>query len=428
MNILKTVGKSILCFLLERQVKRLRASHEFKLIAVVGSVGKTSTKLAIAKVLSASDKVLYQEGNYNDRLTVPLVIFNQEMPNLFNIFAWFKILSGNRHLIRGDYPYKYVIVELGTDGPGQIAEFAYLKPELSVVSAVDFEHMAFFANLAEVAKEELTVFNFSQRVLVNIDDTPAEYLDGRKYLSYGLSPQANFRVISEPSMSLQTSPVTFKLDDMPTIEVATKAIGKQGVSIALAAAATAAVLGCETSNIKTGLSAIESFAGRMQILKGINDSTIIDDSYNASPKSVMAALDVLYAVEAPQRIAILGNMNELGDYSQEAHELVGNYCDSSKLDYVVTIGTDAKSFLASAAKTEGCKVESFDSPYAAGEFVRQQLSFGAVVLADGSQNGVFAEESLKVLLADPKDSAKLVRQSDYWLSVKRRQFPDYPKS
>lgn len=416
----------MLCFLLERQVKQLRAKHDFKLIAVVGSVGKTSTKLAIAKVLTASDKVLYQAGNYNDRLTVPLVIFNQQTPNLINVFVWCRILFSNHRMIHQDYPYKYVIVELGTDGPGQIAQFAYLQPELSVVSAVDYEHMEFFASLDDVANEELTVFNFSKQVLVNVDDTPAEYLEGRKYLSYGLSSDADYRVISEPSTTLEASPITFKLGDMPATEVMTTAIGKQGTSIALAAAATAAVLGCEAFTIKTGLMAIESFAGRMQILKGINDSTIIDDSYNASPKSVMAALDVLYATEAPQRIAILGNMNELGDYSQEAHELVGNYCNPSKLDYVVTIGIDAKSFLASAAKTKGCKVESFDSPYAAGEFVKKLLLPKAIVLADGSQNGVFAEESLKVLLADQKDASKLVRQSAYWLSIKRRQFSDYP--
>jgi len=422
MNIFKTAGKGILCFLLERQVKRLRASHEFKLIAVVGSVGKTSTKLAIAKVLSASDKVLYQEGNYNDRLTVPLVIFNQQLPNLLNIFAWSKILCSNQRLIRGDYPYKYVIVELGTDGPGQIAEFAYLKPELSVVSAVDFEHMEFFASLDDVASEELTVFNFSKQVLVNIDDTPAEYLKSKKYLSYGLGSKADFRVTSEPSMSLKTSIVDFQLGEGPTLKVNMQAIGRQGVSIALAAAATAASLGYKAEAIEAGLQTITPFAGRMQILSGIKDSTIIDDSYNASPKSVMAALEVLYAVEATQRIAILGNMNELGDYSSTAHTEVGNYCDPNKLDYVVTIGPDARDYLATAAKTKGCKVESFDSPYDAGDFVEKILLAKAVVLADGSQNGVFAEESLKILLADKKDADKLVRQSDYWLAIKRRQF------
>lgn len=422
----KKSGKALLCFLLEGQVRQLRVTHKFKLIAVVGSVGKTSTKAAIAKVLGANARVLYQEGNYNDRLTVPLVIFDKKMPSIWNIFAWNDILSMNRATIREDFPYDYVVVELGTDGPGQIKEFAYLNPDLSVVTAVDFEHMQFFPSLDDVAKEELSVFNFSKQVLVNVDDTPAEYLTGKRYLGYGIHLKANYRVTSNPSSDLKTTSVSFKLGESPEMKVATNAIGKQGVSIALAAAATAKVLGFNDEEIKAGLKNIEPFPGRMQILSGIKDSTIIDDSYNASPKSVIAALDVLYAISAPQRIAILGNMNELGDFSQEAHLKVGKYCDSKKLDYVVTIGLDANKYLAVAARANGCKVESFGSPYAAGEFVKSIIESKAVILADGSQNGVFAEEALKALLANKKDSSKLVRQSSYWLKLKRSQFHDAP--
>jgi UDP-N-acetylmuramoyl-tripeptide--D-alanyl-D-alanine ligase len=80
--------------------------------------------------------------------------------------------------------------------------------------------------------------------------------------------------------------------------------------------------------------------------------------------------------------------------------------------------------LASAAKARGCQVKSFLSPYAAGEFVKELIKSKAIVLAEGSQNGVFAEESLKVLLANPADKDKLVRQSDYWLNIKRKQFTD----
>jgi len=93
-------------------------------------------------------------------------------------------------------------------------------------------------------------------------------------------------------------------------------------------------------------------------------------------------------------------MNELGDYSRTAHEEVGAYCKSDKLDLVVTIGPDAAKFLAPAARAAGCKVKTFDSPYLAGTYVREHLQKEAVVLAEGSQNRVFAEESLKSLLAD----------------------------
>jgi len=160
----------------------------------------------------------------------------------------------------------------------------------------------------------------------------------------------------------------------------------------------------------------------MQILRGVENSIIIDDTYNASPVAVKAALDVLYGTTAPQRIAILGSMNELGGYSRQAHEEVGEYCDPKKLDLVITIGKDAEKHLAPAAKKRGCTVESVMSPYEAGERARNALKSSAVVLAKGSQNGVFAEEALKSLLSDPNDEGRLVRQSKYWLGVKSKQF------
>jgi UDP-N-acetylmuramoyl-tripeptide--D-alanyl-D-alanine ligase len=137
----------------------------------------------------------------------------------------------------------------------------------------------------------------------------------------------------------------------------------------------------------------------------------------------MAGLDVLADAPAEKRIAILGSMNELGDYSKEAHEEVGNYCDPAKVDLVVTIGKMARDMLAPVAAQKGCVVESFLSPYEAGRYVKEQLKDGTVVLGEGSQNGVFAEEALKQLLADPADAAKFVRQSPNWLDLKKRQFP-----
>ena len=115
-------------------------------------------------------------------------------------------------------------------------------------------------------------------------------------------------------------------------------------------------------------------------------------------------------------------MNELGKYSQEAHTKAGELCDPSQLDLVVTIGLDANKFLAAAAQAKGCKVEKFDSPYTAGEFVKGQIKTGAIILAKGSQNSVFAEEAVKILLANPGDASKLVRQSGAWLKKKQKAF------
>lgn len=421
----KTRGKRMLCAVLEWQVRRLRKRHTFTLVSVVGSVGKTSTKLAIAKTLATEKRVRYQEGNYNDRLTVPLVFFGHSNPALFNVWAWFKILVSNEQQIRGSFPYGAVVTELGTDAPGQIKQFAYLKPELSVVTALSAEHMEFFGSMGAVAREELAVHKFSKQLLINIDDSPKKYLkDIATYVSYGTDASADFWVTQDSdTLSSHGQHIQLNLQG-EQVNAKVKLLGSQGAKVILAAAAAAKLIGINGSQIKECLEELEAFSGRMKLLAGQKGSLIIDDSYNASPMAVKAALDVMYGLKSPQRIAILGSMNELGDFSVAAHEEVGSYCDPEKLDLVITIGSDAATYLAPAAQKRGCNVRTFMSPYDAGDCAFEKLQDGAVILAKGSQNRVFAEEALKILLDDKRDLQKLVRQSEYWLGIKKQQFPE----
>jgi UDP-N-acetylmuramoyl-tripeptide--D-alanyl-D-alanine ligase len=421
---LKKFGKSILCVLLEGQAKRLHRRRKFLIIAVAGSVGKTSTKLAIARSLQTKARVIYQEGNYNDRLTVPLVLFGQDEPAIFNLLAWAKILLTNEVAIRRQYPYDVAVLEIGTDAPGQLAAFSYLSPDLTVITAIAAEHMEYFHTLDAVAEEELVPLSYSKRTLLNVDDIPAQYLPGIEHTSYGEKPGANYRLVSHYAQDLDGQFLDIKLADGKEFGLPVKTLGKQGAKIVLATVAIADMLGWNEEEITAGVAAINAVPGRMQILPGKHDSVLIDDTYNASPVAVRAALDVLYDSEAKQRVAILGDMNELGDSSEAEHRAIGEYCDPEKLSLVVTIGSEAKKCIASAAQDKGCTVKSFLSPYDAGKFVAEKLHKDTVVLAKGSQNGVFAEEALKQLLADPSDAAKLVRQSDSWLRRKRQQFPE----
>lgn len=417
----KPIGKSLLCNLLEKQVVQLRQKHQFALVAVAGSVGKTSTKLAIADALGVARRVQYQTGNYNDRLTVPLIFFGHAEPGIYNVFAWAKIMLANRRMIKQDYPYDIVVVEIGTDAPGQMAKFAYLQPELGVVTSIAPEHMENFADVAAVADEELAVFDYCQRLLVNTEDVAPEYLTNREYVSYGGSDATYALKATNTSDRLGSQRVTFNLAGRKVSE-SIDMVGLQGAKIALAAAAVASELALSEDDVTLALKHLRPFAGRMQILMGIQKSTIIDDTYNASPLAVKAGLDVLYATPTKQRIALLGNMNELGEHSQKAHLDIGDYCDPAKLHSVVTLGGDANKYLAEAARAKGCEVKECISPYEAGEYIASVLQSGAVVLAEGSQNGVFAEEAIKPLLQNKSDEMKLVRQSDYWMKIKAKQF------
>lgn len=420
---LKKLGKAILCRQLERQVTELRRKNDFKVVAVAGSVGKTSTKLAIAKTLGAQHKVIYQDGNYNDRLTVPLIFFGQEQPGIYNLLAWRRILKANKRKLRRKYPYEVVVVELGTDEPGQLKDFAYLQPDITVLTAIADEHMSQFKTMEAVAAEELVPLAYSRHTLLNLDDIPAEYLPEGEFQTYGIQQKADYMVKDRQARSLQGQKLTFTLPGEKSFEADVATLGSQGAKITLAAVAVGDLLGLSNRQIKQSLKAVTPVAGRMQILAGKQGSIIIDDTYNASPVAVEAALDVLYQTDARQRIAILGSMNELGSDSATWHSEVGGYCNPKQLDLVVTIGREAAEYLAPVAKNQGCEVKSFMNPYEAGDFVAGQIKTGAVILAKGSQNGVFAEEAVKRLLANQSQARKLVRQSDHWLAVKKSQFP-----
>src|SRR5690606_8645396 len=136
LRIMKKFLKSLVVSVLAWQVNRLRRKNQFKIVGVVGSVGKTSTKLAIAQTLSKSMRVRYQEGNYNDIVTVPLIYFGQVEPSLFNPIAWIKVFINNQKQIK-NFPYDVVVIELGTDYPGQITAFAkYVNLNLAVVTGI----------------------------------------------------------------------------------------------------------------------------------------------------------------------------------------------------------------------------------------------------------------------------------------------------
>jgi UDP-N-acetylmuramoyl-tripeptide--D-alanyl-D-alanine ligase len=135
-------------------------------------------------------------------------------------------------------------------------------------------------------------------------------------------------------------------------------------------------------------------------------------------------LQSLYSLQVPQRIAILGSMNELGATSQIEHERLGALCDPILLSWVVTIGEEAEKYLAPAARARGCQVKSFKSAIDAGAFVRSVTEPGAAILAKGSQGDIYVEEAVKVLCVMSEDIA-LVRQSPQWMKIKDEFFSKF---
>ena len=428
-QILNDIFRPLLTSLLESKAKKLLKKYKPKIVAVVGSVAKTSTKLAIATVLNERFKVLAHQGSYNVPLSVPLAMFDIQIPlNIRSPISWFKVLSAmNKTIKSGDYPYQVLVIELGTDHPGEIGYFRkYLKPDIAVVTAVSPEHMAGFGTLEAVAREELTVAQYAKLTLINRDDVSGVFAnfvpEGTNLDTFGTSGIAEYRFMLDSFEPGQGFTGKFVSPEFGQKTVKLQVVGEHNIRTAVAAGTVGIKLGMAQQQILAGLQKIRPVEGRMNLLRGVNNSTIIDDTYNSSPLATVAALQTLYQFKAPQRIAILGSMNEMGDFSKTAHEEVAMACDPGMLDWVVLVGAEAKKYMLPVLQKRGVRTESFLSPYEAGVFVHKVMQTSAVILAKGSQNGVFCEEALKMILHSTEEEKQLVRQTADWMAIKRKQF------
>lgn len=422
---MKSHFRTLIARVLEWQVRRLIRNHRLKVVAVTGSVGKTTTKLAIASVLHQRYKVLAHPGNYNSEIGLPLSIFELEVPDtLTNPLSWLAILYRIDSQIMPKYPYDALVLEMGADQPGDIRKFMrYITPDIGVVTAIAPAHVEQFGSIDAIADEKMSLAVGSHSVLLNAEDDrvmeEASKL-GVPIQTYGVEKGGvHFENIKRGEN------LTFNADlhlNNDVVKIKTNFIGRHSLSALAAAGAVGEELGASPSMIQDGLESLHPSAGRMQVLEGANGSTVIDDTYNSSPRSTVAALEAL--MELPgRRIAIMGSMNELGAQAEDGHREVGRV--ASKVDLLLTIGDQANRYLVAGAAEAGLAtklIHQFSSPYDAGGWLKEQLKKGDVVLAKGSQNGVFAEEAVAEILAREEDRDKLVRQSDKWKRKKHEQF------
>lgn len=424
--------KKIIQKKLENYVKAYFKAHpEVKLIIVAGSVGKTTTKIAIGTVLSERFRVRVHEGNHNAELSAPLAILGIEYPeDIKNVLAWLAVFKAARLRIKQPADVDVVIQEVGSDRIGQVPHTGhYLKPDIAVITAVSPEHMEFFGNIDIVAQEELAAANFSKSAIINRDDIPGRYanlLTNPDITTYGTSGSAEY-YFEEDDFSIDNGykgKFIAKGWDEP-VEVNLKLLGEQSIRMAVGAGAVAVQLGMNPAEIGKGMNKITAVAGRMNLLRGVEDVIIIDDTYNSSPLAASSALKTLYSLPVAQKIAVLGDMNELGASSMAEHQTLGMMCDPNQLAWLVTVGSEAEKYLAPAARQQGCQVKSFKNALEAGAFVHGVADKGAAVLFKGSQGGIYLEEAVKVILHATEEETRLVRQSPDWLKRKSDFFSQF---
>ncbi len=409
-----------------------KAHPEVKLIVVAGSVGKTSTKTALATMLGQKYRVRLHEGNHNTHMSAPLAILGIPYPEHIKSFgAWRDVFKAAEAKILQPPDVDIIIQEIGADHPGEIAHFGtYLQPDIAVITAITPEHMEFFKSMEAVAQEELAAANFSKLAIINRDDIDgqyAAYLTNSNIDTYGTSDTAEYHFI-EQSFSVQdghTGQFAAPEFGNQTISVNVKVLGEHNIRPAVAAATVGIKLGLTPAEIVSGFSAIRPIPGRMCLLEGVRSSMIIDDTYNSSPVAAQSAIETFHSLPAPQRIVILGTMNELGEASAAEHQKLGRMFRPDIVDWVVTVGEEAEKYLASAAHAQGCQVQSFQNAVQAGGFVHGVVQDGALVLVKGSQDGGYLEEAVKILLKNQDQGSLLVRQSPAWLAHKEQYFAKF---
>ncbi len=427
-DLFKNVVLALLMFFARIRLHRLRLF----IIGVTGSIGKTSTKEAINHILKSKFRVLRSEKSYNTDFGLPLAILEQKS-GFSSAGKWVKTLFGAMiKAFFGGRDLQILVAEMGVDKPGDMDQLLKLiRPQVGVMTNIKPVHLneQQFKDLDDILLEKkklVTRLPEKGIAVLNADDpytaSLRESLPCRK-IFYGASEWADLRVVS---MMNDFSGIKFAVTYKGAVaEGFVPLLGAFQIYVVLPALAVALTQGFELQEAVNALADFSLPAGRMSIIPGIKESVIIDSSYNASPESVKQALDILAGSagrgEASggnegRRIAVLGSMNELGEYSEQKHREIGRYA-APRVDYLITVGENAK-LIAEEALSSGLKdflVSAHDNAAGAGEHLRKILKENDVVLVKGSQNKVRLERLVKMVMKEPEKARELLaRQDEEW--------------
>jgi UDP-N-acetylmuramoyl-tripeptide--D-alanyl-D-alanine ligase len=340
-----------------------RASFSIPVVAVTGSSGKTTVKELVAAILSVSRSICVTQGNLNNDIGVPLT------------------------LMRLTEEHDALVVELGANHAGEIDYLARLaQPTVGIITNAAEAHLEGFGSLRGVCVAKGEVLDHLPRAgtaVLNADDQfRSEWVARSRCeftVTFGFAELADCRVLGEPNFRATGSEFRMHLPDGDEADVWLPLLGRQNVANALAAAAAAQAVGASTEDIVVGLGRAAPVRGRLRAVPGRNGATIIDDSYNANPGSVHAALDHLAALSG-RRILVFGDMAELGPSAPALHKEIGEYA-RGRCDLMFAIG-DLASEAAAAFGAAGRPVPDIEAARAA---LDPLLASDTTVLVKGSR-------------------------------------------
>ena len=403
--------QKILAFL----AKKIIEKYQPTIIGVTGTVGKTSTKEAITLVLSQFKTVRGSFGNHNNELGLPLTVIG-DYKEATGVFFWLGVIwDGVKKIIfQSEYP-EFLVLEYAADKPGDIRYLTEIaRPNVAVVTAIGDmpAHAEFYSSKEALVREKSRLVEAVPSngiVILNADDLAVMTMETRskaKVFKVGFYKESDLRIFNFENRShkldggyFRPDGISFKLEHKTSvIPIIINGVFGKSYSYALTnAVAVGLAFGFNLVKIAGALQYYHSIERRMRVYEGIRHSYIIDDTYNASPLSVSAALETLHELESGRKVAILGDMLELGDFSEEAHYDIGKQA-SKIVGLLITVGERAK-LIAEAAIRFGFNEENvkiFNSTKEAKKSLRKLINENDLILVKASRR-MKLEELVKEL-------------------------------
>ena len=428
---MKSFFKKIISTIIQIEAQMVLKKYKPKIVAITGSVGKTSTKDAIFTTMSGSFFVRKSEKSFNSDIGIPLTILGCQN-------GWSDPLTWTKNIFQGlslilfteKYP-EWLILEVGADRPGDIKDVSrWLRPDIVVITkfAKVPVHIEFFRSREDLINEKWFLVRALKKdgiLVINTDDedsvTMSKDFSGQ-IIKYGIENPADIRA-ENLDYSYENKIITgiifrinYQGDSFPMFVIGS--VGVPNVYSVLASVAVGFVNKINPVKINEMILGHDTPKGRMRLIKGIKNSTIIDDTYNSSPLALSSALQTLKDIKTKGRkIAVLGDMMELGKLSSEEHynagKFAGEFCD-----FIFTVGMRSRKIGEGALDVgldEG-KIFQYDDSESAGKEFQNKIREGDLILVKGSQS-IRMEKFVLEIMAEPEKAGELlVRQEEEWLA------------
>ncbi len=407
--------------------------HKPKVVGITGSVGKTSTKEAVFCALRDNFRVRKNEKNYNNEIGIPLTIIGAETGGrsilkwIGIFFRWIWIMIFSWH-----YP-EILVLEMGADRPGDIKYLVdFIEPQIGIITDISESHMEFFKDIEGVAKEKSVLVKnlpLNGLAILNVDNKNTSKIKEQlkvPSISFGFNEDADLRAY-EPVFNLNGDNeikgndfqgLSFKLNYQGTVlPVRLNGIlAEHQIYAALAAFGVAIHLGMNLVDIAKALEDFSSLPGRMKLIEGIKNTLIIDDTYNSSPVSAVAALEVMGKIKTSRKIAVMGDMLELGEETEKGHRKVAEKFLEIGGDIFLAVGSRMKFAVAELERRgfEKEKIYFFHNSLEAGKKLQQILRENDLVLIKGSQSTRMEKVVEEIMAESRKAPELLARQDKKW--------------